>query len=388
MTKKLLLFTFFLGNLFVHGQTDYGILVISTLSPSQGWQGSHGGSLSLTLGNKSVHKSSNTSDEIAIEYDFFYVTDNPSKIDYRSAIAGNKDDITCTRSNSYAFDKTTFNGSSFSGCIGRFEVLSLNIPLPVHPETNLKCVEDVITLKNGWNWQYQFDGDIWRPFAAQLQEKKSISFKLQDLANYKNSGVVRFRAGYQQQFAKIVTYTIIPCVPRLDITSSPNFTTCNYTNGSVTFTFSRPLETAKGEKFLFNRKPVGNGHPSSANSNEPEVEKISALSYKWKNIPIGEYEFKYQTQFGDNTPSTLSAVSNFTITQSKALTFTATAVQPICSTDKGNIAISVSGGTPPYYYILDNETQKKLTKNPDIINITTDGSHKIKIVDSNNCIEI
>ena len=155
--------------------------VISTLSPSRGWDGSHAGSLSLTLGNKSIFKSSSTSDEVEIEYDFFYVTDNPSKIDYRSATAGNKNDTDCQIKDSTPFNIATFSRDAFGGCIGDFEVLSMNIPLPVYPETNQKCVEDIITLKNGWNWQYQFDGAGWAPFPSQFQEKASISFQLKDL---------------------------------------------------------------------------------------------------------------------------------------------------------------------------------------------------------------
>ncbi|MFW0736263.1 hypothetical protein [Flavobacterium sp. T12S277] len=389
MIKKLLLFIFLLGNLFVYGQTDYGILVISTLSPSRGWDGSHAGSLSLTLGNHSIHKSSNTGDQEEIEYDFFYVTDNPTKIDYRSATAGNKNGTDCQIKDSTPFDITTFSRDGFGGCIGDFEVLSLNIPIPVYPETNQKCVEDVITLKNGWNWQYQFDGLNWAPFPSQFQEKASISFQLKDLPNYKTSGDVRFRAGYQQQFAKIVTYNIIPCSPRLDHTSDPNYTTCSYSNGSVTFTFSRPLETAKGEKFLFNRVPVGNGNPSSATSEEPEVEKISALSYKWKNIPAGVYNFKYQTQFGNNTPSTVSPVTKFEIKQRTALTFTATAVQPVCSTDEKGILITATGGSNSYYYLLDGEplAQKHAFTSPHTIKITIDGAHKVIVVDDSDCIE-
>ncbi|URC11011.1 hypothetical protein [Flavobacterium sp. B183] len=387
MTKKLLLFTFFLGNLFVHGQTDYGILVISTLSPSRGWDGSHAGSLSLTLGNKSIFKSSSTSDEVEIEYDFFYVTDNPSKIDYRSATAGNKNDTDCQIKDSTPFNIATFSRDAFGGCIGDFEVLSMNIPIPVYPETNQKCVEDIITLKNGWNWQYQFDGAGWAPFPSQFQEKASISFQLKDLPNYKSTGDVRFRAGYQQQFAKIVTYNIIPCSPRLGNTSDPNYTTCSYSNGGVTFTFSRPLEP--GEKYLFNRNPVGSTFITDATSNDPDVEKISALSYKWKNIPVGVYEFKYQTQFGSNTPSTLSPVTKFEIKQSTPLTFTATAVQPVCSTDEKGIRITASGGSNSYYYLLDGEplSQKHAFTSPHTIKITTDGAHKVIVVDSSDCIE-
>ncbi|MCC9019414.1 MULTISPECIES: hypothetical protein [Flavobacterium] len=188
-------------------------------------------------------------------------------------------------------------------------------------------------------------------------------------------------------YSNVVNYTLIPCSPKLDNTSTSNYTTCSYSNGSVVFTFSRPLE--KDEKYLFNRNPVGGGAVTSANSNDPDIEKVNTLSYKWKNIPAGNYNFKYQTQFESGSPSSMSTVTNFTISPRTPLTFTSTAVQPYCSTDPKGILITATGGTPPYYYLLDDEplSQKHLFSNGYIIPITTDGEHKVMVVDNSNCIE-
>ncbi|WP_217427710.1 hypothetical protein [Flavobacterium collinsii] len=188
-------------------------------------------------------------------------------------------------------------------------------------------------------------------------------------------------------YSNIVNYTITPCSPKLDNTSGPNLTTCSYSNGSVTFTFSRPLE--KDEMYLFTRNPIGGGPTTSAKSNDPYVEEISALSYKWKNIPAGQYEFTYQTKFGSSNPSSISTVSSFTITSRNQLTFTATAVLPNCSTDPKGILIAATGGTPPYYYLLEGEplTQKHVFTSPYTIPITTDGEYKVVVVDASDCIE-
>ncbi|URC11012.1 hypothetical protein [Flavobacterium sp. B183] len=295
---------------------------------------------------------------------------------------------------------------SMGACHGRTNFLLLDLPKPSGSIGNCGnfTVQKQIQLSGaGYSWQYKKNTDTqWKYFTYGTQyNENGINFNFNDvpdLKDYTGNLFVKFVVEYENlNTSKIETYEsdiaiypIIPCSPKLDTTSDPNFTTCSYSNGGVTFTFSRPLEP--GEKYLFNRNPVGSTFITDATSNDPDVEKVSALSYKWKNIPAGVYEFKYQTQFGNNTPSTLSPVSKFEIKQSTPLTFTATAVQPVCSggtssSDKGGISFSVSGGMPPYFYILDNEPKKELTKNPDIIDITTDGEHKVIVVDSFNCIE-
>lgn len=247
-----------------------------------------------------------------------------------------------------------------------------------------------------FSWEYSTNGVNFTPMNITTLPNQSFDFVKANypaLNNY--SGTIIFRVLIDSDpnstdeniYSNVVTYNIIPCSPTLSTTSDPNITACSYSNGSVIFTFSRPLET--GEKYLFNRNLVGNGSVTSATSNDPEVEKISALSYKWKNIPPGQYQFKFQTQFGNGTPSTLSTVSNFTITPRTPLTFTATAVQPACSTDPKGILITATGGSNSYYYLLDGEplSQKHPFTNPYTINITTDGDHKVVVVDDSDCIE-
>jgi len=390
MDKKLFFFIFFLGSLLAHGQTEYAILIRSKINPRSVWptddnEGNH----YISAGINSCSIDFYGKNDNAYKYCFFYVTGNPSELIFNEGMGASQICGSIRRTTPY--NKDTFSYWYFNGCLADSEIMSMHIP-----EQNItpKCNEDLITLKNGWNWRYQLQGGKWEDFPPQFQAKTSISFKIKDLPGYSNQLSIRFQTGYQGQFTNIVTYIIIPCSPDLSSTSDPNLTVCNYSNGEVTFTFSRPLEN--GEKYLFTRTLVGSGFVTSASSNDPNVEKISALSYKWKNIPPGQYEFKYQTQFENNTPSTLSTISKFTIKPQTALTFTATAVQPACSTDKGGILISVQGGTSPYFYILNDETESvdgeivpKKIKLPDsnLIPITKDGDHTVKIVDSFNCEE-
>ncbi|BFM44516.1 hypothetical protein CFS9_31570 [Flavobacterium sp. CFS9] len=303
-------------------------------------------------------------------------------------------------------DQTTLvapKNLSMGVCHGRTNFLVLDLPQTngmIGNCDNLTILKQIQLSGAGYSWQYKKSTDTqWKYFTygAQYTEKGlNFNFKdVPDLKNYTGNLFIRFVVDYEnlntnkiETFeSDIATYSIIPCSPKLDHTSSPNLTTCSYGNGSVTFTFSRPLEP--GEKYIFNRIPVGNGVPSSETSDGPEVEKISALSYKWKNIPAGVYDFKYQTQFGNNTPSTPSTVTNFTITPSPPLTFTATAVQPACSTDEKGILITAKGGSNSYYYLLDGELpeQKHAFTSPHTIKITTDGEHKVIVVDDSDCIE-
>jgi len=390
MKKKLLLFIFFLGSLFAHGQNEYAILIKSKITSNSVWPGNdYSGFHQITAGTNSCYIGffeENYKDDL---YCFFYVTGNPTELTFTEVLGGSPICGQIKRTTPY--NKDTFPGWFFSGCLANSQIMPIHI---TKPDTNPKCNEDLITLRNGWEWQYKLGDGKWNDFPAQFQQQSLISFKIKDLPGYTDQTTVHFQTGYQKQFTNIVTYTLIPCSPKLDNTSDENFTTCSYSNGGVTFTFSRPLEN--GEKYLFTRTLVGSGFFTSAPSNDPNIEKISELSYKWKNIPPGQYEFKYQTQFENNTPSTLSTISKFTIKPQTALTFTATAVQPACSTDKGGIQISVQGGTAPYFYILNDETESidgeivpKKIKLPDsnLIPITTDGDHTVKIVDSFNCEE-
>jgi hypothetical protein len=293
----------------------------------------------------------------------------------------------------------------FKLCHGESSFVLLDLPdPPKDPMGNCKTIsipKQVHLSGAEYSWQYRkgLNGS-WNYFTYNKEyNENGLSFspnKVSDLINYTGYLYIRFVVTYENletsdiesYVSNTSIYDIITCSPKLDSTSDPNFTICNYGNGEVTFTFSEPLET--GEKFLFNRNPVGSpGIVVSAYSNEVDkVEKISPTTFKWKNIPAGNYEFQYQT-LSENNPSTMSPVTGFTITASKKLTFTATDIQPKCSTDKGSILITATGGTSTYFYILDNEplANKHPFTSPYTIQNLSDGNHSVIVVDSENCIE-
>ncbi|WP_202703272.1 SprB repeat-containing protein [Flavobacterium sp. UGB4466] len=391
MTKKLPLILFFLGSLFAYGQTDYGILIKSKITSPSVWPSNdYSGLHQITAGMNSCSidfLEDNYKNDL---YCFFYVTGNPTKIDFMEVLGGSPTCGQITRTIPY--NKDTFKGWFFSGCLANAEIMPLHI---TRPDSNPKCKEDPITLNNGWNWQYQFDSEGWKNLPVQFQEQPSITFKIKDLPGYNSQANVHFIAGYEKygQYTNTVTYTIIGCSPELaEKKPTANSVKCNNTaTGSVTLKFESPLK--KDDQFLFNLyrvNPVApdTGFIKSIKASEKETEN---KTYTWEGIAAGTYTIKYQAQSkfdnGQIVGSSAIVTDSFTIENKDQLTFRTTAIQPKCSGDPGSIEISVTGGTSPYFYILDNGIKTPLTKNPDTINGVTDGAHTVTVLDSHGCIE-
>jgi hypothetical protein len=389
MIKKLLIFLFLTLYLTSSAQ-EAGILIKTTLDPFMGWNGSHAGSHRITVGATTIAKSSNTNDEVVIEYDFFYVNDNPTYISCVSTTAGNKDDNDCKIGVDplirLPYNKTTFGIAYFGGCIADSEIMGIYIPEPASDQI---CASDIMTLKNGWNWQYRFTDGNWQPFPSQYQEKTSISFKIKDLNGFNNQKTIYFQAGYQTKFTNIRPYQIIGCSPEYDGNPVTADAKCIYeASGSVTLKFKSELKD--GDRFLFNifydKTP-----PEFIKSVFINKDQIINKTFIWDNLAKGSYIIKYQAQSTTdiNQYVGLSAITPpaFTIGSRPALTFTAKEIQPNCNTETGSINITASGGTPPYYYILDNESNKHEFTSPATISNIGEGNHTVKIVDNNNCIE-
>ncbi|WP_264529652.1 hypothetical protein [Flavobacterium sp. N502540] len=393
MTKKLLLLIFFLSNLLVQGQNDYAILIKSKITSLSVWpDNDYSGLHQITAGMNScsiIFQTDNYKDDL---YCFFYVTGNPTQFEFMETLGGSPICGQITRTIPY--NKETFSYSSFAGCLANAEIMSLHI---TRPDSSPKCKEDPITLNNGWNWQYKFDNGAWDNLPPEFQEQPSITFKIKDLPGYNSQSNVHFKAGYEKykQYTNIVSYTIIGCSPEL-AEKKPTTTAVECSNtatGSVTLKFMSPLKT--DNKFLFNlfrANPVapGTGFIKSIDASEEETKN---KTYTWNGIAAGTYTIKYQAQSTSDTGDKvgLSAIVTdvFTIEEKTPLTFTATAVMPNCSTDPKGILITASGGTPPYYYLLNGEplAQKHAFTNPYTIPITTDGDHKVIVLDSFGCTE-
>ena len=330
------------------------------------------------MGSKSISKGSNFEDVSVTEYDFFYVTDNPATIECRGSTAGNKDGQDCTRSKSIPYDKETFVSSSFSGCIGSSNILGIYLPQPV--KTNI-CNQDVITLTRGWNWQYSYDSTNWNNFPSSYQDKKTISFKLEDLPNYTGKLKLYIHTGYQNQFTDFITYEIIPCSPNLVGDPLKVNTRCSYSNdGQVTFTFDRDI--AENEHFKFNIFDDTDGRLVD------DVDVYPAgfpdRKFTYSGLAKGQYFLRYQTFIGNQQTSTADSVP-FTISNPSVFSFQALESPPNCHDDFGTINIIPSGGTTPYYYKINTDPEVEFTTAITIQKKS--GDYSIKVRDSKNCID-
>ncbi|KIQ22148.1 hypothetical protein RT99_08090 [Flavobacterium sp. MEB061] len=379
--KALLILLFFGLTQICNAQADkYGILIETFLDGFQGWNGSHAGNHRVTVGSKTVSKGSNTKDEAVVEYDFFYVTDNPTVIRCSGSTAGNKDGSDCDENKTIPYNPETFDSASFSGCIGSSDIMGIYLPQP--SGTNI-CKEDVISLTRGWNWEYSFEDTPWTSFPNQYQSKRNISFKLKDLAGYDGKKRLNIRTGYKTQFTSSIFYDIIPCAPGLIGEPELKKTTCIYKNdGKATFSFNRDI--ADNEHFLFNVYQKSNGQliksPTVLQTDFPD------RKYTFTDLPKGTYYLIYQSFIGtQQTSVNQPPYPEFTIGSESPVNYQIFDTQPICNNEPGQIRLEVSGGTEPYYYTLNSNAEVQFTSP---INITvTSGDYSIKVRDKYSCID-
>ncbi|MBW1656227.1 hypothetical protein [Flavobacterium quisquiliarum] len=287
--------------------------------------------------------------------------------------------------------------------IPEFELISSEV-IPKPSATNNSFCDKVSLIATGctgpqkFYWEYSIDGINFtrtNVVTSFNQNYEFVKANFPALNNY--FGNIFFRALIdwdpsitdENIYSNIVTYKIDPCSPTVSI-SSPNITTCNYSNGEVLLTFSRKLVSENNEKFLFSRNQLGTDLYTSSTSLDADVEKVTDYVYKWKNIPPGTYNFSYQTQLGNNVPSEAVKNLTFTITPKQKLEFEIDIVQPACNDDFGRIQITAKGGRTPYSYYMGHESfddRHEFTSPYTIPTQFIDGNYKITVVDKDGCIE-
>ncbi|MCV9926824.1 SprB repeat-containing protein [Flavobacterium sp. LS1R49] len=203
-------------------------------------------------------------------------------------------------------------------------------------------------------------------------------------------------SGGTNDYSDILTYKFIPCPPLLLGAPITTKTSCIYNqDGEVTFTFNRDL--INNEHFLLNLTQVVNGN------NLPPIPKdITSANFPNRQITFtdlksGTYFLHYQT-FQDNgaLPTSDTKSDPFIIQPPIALRYEITPTDPLCNSGTGEILINTFGGTPPYFYSINNGTKTQFT-NPtttdanghkgSLIITKQEGVYNIKITDDNDCIE-
>ncbi|MGJ5640677.1 T9SS type B sorting domain-containing protein [Formosa sp. S-31] len=106
-----------------------------------------------------------------------------------------------------------------------------------------------------------------------------------------------------------------------------------------------------------------------------EVGPIDDNDYRFDNLNAGDYTVSVTTADG------CTYSENVTITNPEPLTVSAALTAPVgCA--NGEVTITASGGTPPYFYYINNETDYR-TNN--VFNVDSAGTYTIQVFDSNNC---
>ena len=111
-------------------------------------------------------------------------------------------------------------------------------------------------------------------------------------------------------------------------------------------------------------------------------------NYTWTNLPAEKYLLTYYTK---KTVASKEYLSNppeqksFTISSPTLFSFSAIETQPKCFGERGAITITATGGTPPYYYYLNDDPKMEFTS-PKTIEVIA-GNNSIKVEDNKNCID-
>lgn len=256
------------------------------------------------------------------------------------------------------------------------------------PATSTVGVCENITLFSGNRHYYSTDGNTWTSCPYKFTPASVLGSGFRGSLRIK-SDIDSFHANPKVTIqSKVITYTVIGCSPELDGQPVADKTKCKYeSSGSVTLKFKTELKD--GDKFLFN---IFYSSPASfIKSVSATKDQIINNTYIWSGLAEGSYFIKYQSQAttDNNTLVGATAITTdpFVIASPDPLTFSITQLQPKCHDEQGAIQVGASGGTPPYYYMIDSETllqKHALTANPIQL---SEGNHKITVVDSNSCIE-
>jgi len=247
-------------------------------------------------------------------------------------------------------------------------------------------------------WEYSTDGINYTKTninTAFNQNYEFIKASFPALDNY--YGNIFFRALIDwiptttddNMYSNVVNYNIDSCSPLLNGDPIAAEVRCsNEPTGSVTLNFKTDITS--NQKLLLNLFKDNNFMTHKFVTAAEIINK----SFTWTGLAAGSYSIKYQAQTTTDSNTLVGSQPvispAFTVANVTPLTFKVTAIQPVCTTDKGRIQISASGGTAPYFYVLDNESlanRHSFSGTYIIPDELSEGDHTVMVVDSRDCIE-
>lgn len=393
MTRRMKKITFLLLVLIVNyaaysQNNSFGILV-KTIQPPAFPNGK--GELvkanhNINIETNSLNLFTNTTGPTQYFEEFWIVSNNEADIYYN--FEDSSDNNLCYQSGTISWNLLTEPNKIITGCIAETYLYAIHVT-STDADNSSKCPEDLIDLNFGWNWQYSFDGTSWIDFAANFQEQRSISFKINELDGFENKTKVFFQAGYGTQFTNILPYDIIPCSPNVTAPIEKENTSCAYQNdGIVSLIFDRPLIENESFEFSFFKNNALITTPLYS------VDAATNKKYTFSGLAAGNYYIKYQTFIGSK-PTTENKEPNpsFTINPATPLTFELkNPKNPSCfGAEDGSVEVLITSGIPKFFEV-DGESVIPDELGPNLYRINNlkekpDG-HKIKVTDANNCIDI
>jgi hypothetical protein len=279
-------------------------------------------------------------------------------------------------------------------------VINLISPVP-DPSCEVHLSADNLGFEsNIYNWEYLPPGGDWKPLPNSFQGLSNFKIKLESIyqtsiiAN--NDQTIYFRIKYcTNKYTNNINFRFIRCSPILVGEPIKTKTFCNYSNdGTISFNFDRPLNNTN-ERFDMNLSVVFNGISRPLDPKKEYNASFVGQKLTISNLVAGDYELRYQTFLNDKESSAPPAIK-FSIASPSPLQFSLSHSDPKCYSDKGNVTITATGGTPPYFYKIGNNTEIEFLKKTEN-GITTysntvpilveGGTHKIVVRDNKNCIE-
>lgn len=264
-------------------------------------------------------------------------------------------------------------------------------------ETSTIGICSDVYLLSGFAHYYSIDNVNWNIVTNNIPFSFA-TFVTYNLLGQNFRGNLRIKSEIKTSYAspqltimsKIINYNVIGCSP--DLEHDPPLVTnpyCNNTStGSIPLKFKSDIKD--DEQLLLNLFIKNTDtDPKFLLSKFVPKSAIINKEYTWTNIGAGNYIIRYQAQkTTDNTTNVnSSAVTSkaFSIVNPSLFSFSAIETQAKCYGEKGTIIITASGGTPPYYYCLNDDPKIEFTS-PKTIDANA-GDNYIKVVDSKSCID-
>jgi hypothetical protein len=246
-----------------------------------------------------------------------------------------------------------------------------------------------------FHWEYKLNGSQFQKMNISTSFNEEFEFITANFIPLDYTGFIDFRVVIDSDpsiteenvYSNIISYNVTRKAPEIISTSSPNFTSCSYSqDGAVTFTFERELQD--GEQYEMALFYQNGAAVLDGNKTITKNSMTTPTTYTWTNLPSENYKLTYYTKKTVGSEEYLSnppLQKSFTISSPSLFSFSATETQPKCYGEKGTIIITASGGTPPYYYYLNDDPKIEFTS-PKTIDANA-GDNYIKVVDSKSCID-